>query len=202
MTVLGPQRLVRGPPGTLDFAGTLPPLEHGADSEQQDRFGRVPLMRALQNDRVAVVGVLLDFGADLAVTDPDGTPEEFSGRAGAALAALVQRWKRRRAVLLEMRNGVVLVEGVPTWQSHKLSCVGFTAENTVTVTTSHEDIYRAVPTSDLVHVNLGFVVKTQRNVRGTHTSHTDRRDEEDGHQGPGAADISTGLAHVAEIGVT
>lgn len=73
-------------------------LEGGADPNQQDHFGSVPLMGAFQNDAVQLVDLLMEHGASLDIKDGDGdTPDDFFIKAGPYITAAVQKWKRRRA---------------------------------------------------------------------------------------------------------
>ncbi|EIW52467.1 ankyrin [Trametes versicolor FP-101664 SS1] len=170
-------------------------LEGGADPNQQDHFGSVPLMGAFQNDAVQLVDLLMEHGASLDIKDGDGdTPDDFFIKAGPYITAAVQKWKRRRAgerqPLDEKACSMCAKTDVELkfcakcgsirycskecqktdWPRHKLDCVGFNAETTVTLKPHYEDIGRVLPTADVQRQKFGYPVPKQpkRNMRSMH----------------------------------
>ncbi|KAI0629801.1 ankyrin [Trametes polyzona] len=173
-------------------------LENGADPNVQDRFGRVAIMGAFQNDSVQTVDVLMEFGADLSIKDADGdTPDEFVVKAGPYVTAAVQKWKRKRSGATQPLGERACAtcgksEGAlkfcakcgaawycskecqrTDWKKHKLGCVGFNAESTVTLKPHYEDIGPIISTADYQRSRLGYPVPKQpkRNQRSMHIPH-------------------------------
>ena len=58
-------------PGTSVFIKVL--LKHNANVNLQDRFGASPLLTAIREDSIAAIPILLDAGADLDITDGEGS---------------------------------------------------------------------------------------------------------------------------------
>ncbi|KAI0642910.1 ankyrin [Trametes meyenii] len=170
-------------------------LDGGANPDQQDRFGSVPILGAMQNGSVRIVDSLMEYGASLDVEDAEQcTPEEFSLKAGPHITATVQRWKRKRAGQMKPLDekkcagcGETEVElkycancgtvwycskecQKSNWPVHKLTCVGLDGESTVTLTPFYEDIGRVMPTADLARASFGYPVSKQskRNMRSVH----------------------------------
>lgn len=79
-------------------------LKHKANVNLQDRFGASPLLIAIQEDSIDVVPVLLDAGADLDVTDSEGSsPRSAYLTRPAEISNVVKYWlvrhKGKEAVL-------------------------------------------------------------------------------------------------------
>ena len=101
------------PPSLADFAGYTP-LHHacrtqtclelvriliqaGADPNQQDRWGCVPVTGALQVGCAQTLVALLEAGASLHIEDGEGmSPAQFAPQSGPVTTAIVQRWIRKR----------------------------------------------------------------------------------------------------------
>ncbi|KAI0823957.1 ankyrin [Trametes gibbosa] len=173
-------------------------LAAGADPNHKDRFGSVPLMGAFQNDSVKAVDALMEYGARLDIEDANGdTPDEFYIKAGPYVTAAVQRWKRKRAgenqpldekacaacgkqdVALKFcaKCGAVWYCSKECqrsdWRQHKLSCVGFDGETTVTLRPFYQDIGPIIPTADFQRMMYGYPVgkQSERNTRSMHVPH-------------------------------
>ena len=78
-------------PGTHDFIKVL--LKHKANVNQQDRFGGSPLLIAVQEEVVDVIPILLDAGADLDLTDGEGSsPRSVSFIRPPKISDVVRNW--------------------------------------------------------------------------------------------------------------
>jgi len=78
-----------------DMMRTL--IEHGANVDQQERYGGVPLLIAFRTNRIDVVDLLMEAGAKLDIPDADGiTPNSFYVSCGPQVTAAVTRWIRKR----------------------------------------------------------------------------------------------------------
>ncbi|TFK85965.1 ankyrin [Polyporus arcularius HHB13444] len=170
-------------------------LECGADPDHQDRFGGVAIMSAFQNNAVDAIDALMEFGASLDIPDADGcTPEEFYVKAGPQVTATVHKWKRRRSgeaaaldgkgcgfcgkseMLLKFCAHCHVIRYCTRecqrahWPVHKLRCIPFSPESTVTVTPFYEDIGPMTSMSNLARESFGIPVETEpeRNTRSVH----------------------------------
>ncbi|KAH9850149.1 ankyrin [Lenzites betulinus] len=173
-------------------------LEAGADPNYQDRFGSVPLMGAFQNDAVDTIDVLMEYGARLDIEDANGdTPDEFFIKAGPYVTAAVQKWKRKRAGENQPldEGGCAACGKQDTtlkfcgkcgaawycskecqrsdWQQHKLTCIGFNRDTTVTLRPFYQDIGPIIPTADMHRMMYGYPVAKQskRSMRSMHVPH-------------------------------
>ena len=89
-------------PGTSDIIKVL--LKHKANVNLQDRFGASPLLVAIREHVVDVIPTLLDGGADLDVTDGEGSsPRSMYLTRPAEVSNVVKNWlvqhKGKEAVL-------------------------------------------------------------------------------------------------------
>jgi ankyrin repeat protein len=72
-------------------------LSRGANVNQQNRYGEVPLFLAMQTNSVELVEVFLECGADLDLREADGlSPREFFIKTGPQITAVVTKWIRKR----------------------------------------------------------------------------------------------------------
>ena len=68
-------------------------LKRTAGVNLQDRFGASPLLIAIQEDIIGVIPVLLDAGADLDVTDGEGSsPRSIYPARPAGVSSVVKEW--------------------------------------------------------------------------------------------------------------
>ncbi|RPD56649.1 hypothetical protein L226DRAFT_513014 [Lentinus tigrinus ALCF2SS1-7] len=170
-------------------------LEFGADPNHQDRFGSVAIMYAFQNNAIDAIDALMEYGARLDLKDADGvTPEEFYIKAGPQVTATVHKWKRRRSgesaaldgkgcgfcgrgdILLKFCAHCHVIRYCTRecqrehWPIHKLHCVPFSPESTVTVKPFYEDIGPVTSMSTLAREAYGIPVEKEpkRNSRSVH----------------------------------
>ncbi|KAJ8487231.1 hypothetical protein ONZ51_g4308 [Trametes cubensis] len=183
LVVYGAQHLVIStgtrlePDHAADFAGYTP-LHHacrtqtclelvriliqaGADPNQQDRWGCVPVTGALQVGCAQTLVALLEAGASLDIEDGEGmSPAQFAPQSGPVTTAIVQRWIRKR----EEKD----------WHTHKLGCTPFHAGGTVTLKPHYEDIGKMYATSDVLRFAFGYEVVSKlprRETRSVHVPH-------------------------------
>ncbi|EIW57990.1 ankyrin, partial [Trametes versicolor FP-101664 SS1] len=171
-------------------------LQHGANPDAQDRFGSVALIGAFQNESIAAIEVLLEFGARLDVADPNGhTPDSFFVQCGPKVTAVVQKWKRKRAgtanPLDEKRCATCARADGPLkfcakchatwycskecqkedWKNHKPTCQPFCAGSTITLIPCYSDEITSLASwSDMARERLGqpFDKRPARNSRSVH----------------------------------
>ncbi|KAH9891886.1 ankyrin [Cubamyces lactineus] len=202
------------PPNLADFAGYTA-LHHAcrkrarpelvqilicaeADPNQQDRWGGVPIMSALQCGCLKTMKALLEAGASVDVEDGDGmSPAKFAPQAGPVLTAVVQQWKRKReGVSLPLDKkacatcggtgcGIKLCARCNAiwycsrdcqkrdWQTHKLRCTSFHTDATVSLKPHYEDIGEMFSTPDVVRSAFGYAVSKppERETRSVHVPH-------------------------------
>ncbi|KAI0655421.1 ankyrin [Cubamyces menziesii] len=203
------------PPSLADFAGYTP-LHHacrtqtclelvriliqaGADPNQQDRWGCVPVTGALQVGCAQTLVALLEAGASLDIEDGEGmSPAQFAPQSGPVTTAIVQRWIRKReGVSLPLQekacatcggtgSGIKLCARCNAvwycskdcqkkdWHTHKLGCTPFHAGGTVTLKPHYEDIGKMYATSDVLRFAFGYEVVSKlprRETRSVHVPH-------------------------------
>lgn len=79
----------------VDLARTL--LQNGANVDQQERYGGVPLLIAFRTNRIDVIDLLMEAGARLDIVDADGiAPDPFYLSCGPQVTAAVKKWIRKR----------------------------------------------------------------------------------------------------------
>ena len=84
------------PEGNADLARIL--ISHGADVNHRDIYGITPIFGAVMTAHSKAVDVLMEYGADLDITDADGSStRDVYIRSGPKVAAAICAWERRRA---------------------------------------------------------------------------------------------------------
>lgn len=72
-------------------------LQNGANIDQQERYGGVPILLAFRTNRIDAVDLLMEAGARLDIADADGiTPDPFYLNCGPQVTAAVKKWTRKR----------------------------------------------------------------------------------------------------------
>lgn len=73
-------------------------LKSGADVNQRDRYGQVPILNAIMTGNIPSIDLLMEFGADLDIGDADNViPREFFVQGGPEVAATVTKWLQKRS---------------------------------------------------------------------------------------------------------
>jgi len=81
--------------GTIALARQL--LDAGANVNHQNRYGEVALLGAFQTNGIDAIDLLMEYGADLDISDADDIiPRNFFVRTGPRVAAAVTKWIRKR----------------------------------------------------------------------------------------------------------
>jgi hypothetical protein len=84
------------PEGNADLARIL--ISHGANVNHRDIYGVTPIFGAVVTAHSKAVDVLMEYGADLDITDADGSSTRDNYiRSGPKVAAVIRAWERRRA---------------------------------------------------------------------------------------------------------
>ena len=159
-TALG--RAIEIPSSNVDLARML--IAHGANVNHRNIYGMAPIFQAVMTAHSKAVDVLMEYGADLDVTDADGkTVRDAYMLCGPMVLAVIRAWERRRAgeqapVLCGMSLRPLLFIRVPEyaghvfntycllltgrlekdWKKHKQSCKRFSGPNAITVKPHYE----------------------------------------------------------------
>ncbi|TFK66403.1 hypothetical protein BDN72DRAFT_800035 [Pluteus cervinus] len=81
--------------GVIPLARTL--LESGANINQQNRYGEVPLWSAMLHGNVEGVELLMEFGARVDIPEAEGVPPSaLYANFGPGVAAAMDKWMRKR----------------------------------------------------------------------------------------------------------
>jgi hypothetical protein len=73
-------------------------VAHGADVNHLDIYGVTPIFAAVMRAYSKAVDVLMEGGADIDITDPDGISiKDMYMRSGPKVTAVIHAWERRRA---------------------------------------------------------------------------------------------------------
>ncbi|KAH9837635.1 uncharacterized protein C8Q71DRAFT_753664 [Rhodofomes roseus] len=156
-------------------------LENGADVNYQNRYGEVPIMAAFQIGDPRMVELLMEFGADLAKPDADGTTgQSMFVNTGPTVTAAVMKWMRKRTgeqlpldgkscAKCGKTNGALKICSKchavkycspecqrAHWREHKQTCTPFNAATSVTVRPSYSDLGMLLPTADVTRQSLGI----------------------------------------------
>ncbi|KAH9924940.1 hypothetical protein B0H21DRAFT_826677 [Amylocystis lapponica] len=156
-------------------------LDNGADVNHRNRYGEVPIFGAFQNNQVGAVELLMEFGADLSISDADGTvPADFFVKCGPRVTAAVTKWLRKRSgeeapmdekkcdecgatdAALKICAKCHSARYCSTacqrahWPAHKRTCQPFSAANTVTARPCYATIGNLMPTADFTRQLLGI----------------------------------------------
>ncbi|KAI0270592.1 ankyrin [Gloeopeniophorella convolvens] len=170
-------------------------LEHGANVNHIDIYGRTPIVGAIEAAYSKAVDVLMEAGADLDIRDADGfaAREGYDG-AGPKVTAIIHKWERRRAgeqVPLGERGCAVCgqeeslkfckachtVRYCSTacqrhdWPRHKPTCKPFSSSNTVTVRPRYNGAMHTsmVPMQDVRRTFSGFPGVSNKPTRSGQT---------------------------------
>ena len=93
-TALG--RATEIPSSDVDLARML--IVHGANVNHRNIYGMTPIFQAVMTAHSKAVDVLMEYGADLDVTDADGsTIRNVYMQCGPKVLAVIHAWERRRA---------------------------------------------------------------------------------------------------------
>lgn len=72
-------------------------LEYGANVNQQERWGSVPLLLAYRTNDIPVIDLFMEAGARLDIADADGIrPDNSYITYGPQVTAAMTRWIRKR----------------------------------------------------------------------------------------------------------
>lgn len=82
---------------TVDHRTRLALLVGGANPNAQDRYGTAPAHGAIMEGQAEALDILLEYGARLDLGDADNiTPLSMSLNGGPKIAAVIQKWRRKR----------------------------------------------------------------------------------------------------------
>ncbi|KAF8434299.1 ankyrin [Boletus edulis BED1] len=162
-------------------------LEKGANVNAQDRFGEVPIFFPFRSGDVALVGTLMEHGADLDIMEANGDyPRKACVFFGAEITAAVQRWERKRKGEVahwedkQCDNCKIKQSGLKQcsrcqvvrycstecqrahWKMHKQSCTPFCAETTMTLKPSYDGALTSgtISRADFTRRMLGLMPAT------------------------------------------
>lgn len=178
-----------------------------ADVNHRSRYGEVALLGVFQQNRVDVVDLLMEHGADLDVPDGDGlSARQFFVNCGPQITACIRKWVRKR----EGTEGEVSGESMACicgkkkdlkvcarckvskycspacqksdWKRHKRICVAFSSTNSVTIKPFYNTaVGKMFPTAAVTRNALGIPQDpvNPKHMRASHVyDNVDKKDKD------------------------
>ncbi|KAG9217510.1 hypothetical protein CCMSSC00406_0008622 [Pleurotus cornucopiae] len=178
-----------------------------ADVNHRSRYGEVALLGVFQQNRVDVVDLLMEHGADLDVPDGDGlSARQFFVNCGPQITACIRKWVRKR----EGTEGEVSGESMACicgkkrdlkvcarckvskycspacqksdWKRHKRICVAFSSTNSVTIKPFYTTaVGKMFPTAAVTRNALGIPQDpvNPKHMRASHVpDNVDKKDKD------------------------
>ncbi|KAJ7575538.1 hypothetical protein C8J56DRAFT_1031581 [Mycena floridula] len=162
-------------------------LENGADPNYKNIYAEMPIFATFQHKLLALLDLLMEFGADLDTAEVDGvTPRGCFVQGGPQVSAIVTKWIRKRAGEAAPRDEnskqcarcsktdsdlKICVKCRITrycskecqkadWSTHKKTCQPFTETTTVTLKPFYMPNMEAMrPTADITRSFMGYAVE-------------------------------------------
>ncbi|KAI0309823.1 hypothetical protein OF83DRAFT_1279001 [Amylostereum chailletii] len=156
-------------------------LERGAQPNHQNIYGMTPIAGAIMAGNTLAVDLLMEFGADLTISDADGTrSSDIYVTGGPQVPAVISKWLRARQGTTAPRaermceacgktsgslkqcsacHTVLYCSTVCQrghWKKHKPSCKPFSAANTATLKPLYMEHGTIMPTAPLARAMAGI----------------------------------------------